>query len=209
MGIAIHFGGTFSTRHTMKEFVTEVQDIATVLKWKFHVISDEEIPTTVGPIEKDCDLYGICLTPTECETMTLTFHSNRKMMSISTLQVLEPELWAEHPTWLYTISCKTQFGGPKMHKSVIMLLKYLSTKYLDDFTMFDETDYWNTGDEEAMTKLFEKMSSLINMLRGTIEDFPMQDNEDPEQYFKRILGDKVEIHGPFTAKNDNSETSKD
>ncbi len=193
MGISIHYSAKFGTRHTMREFIEETVDIAKTLNWKYTILEDREFPETPGTLEKDCDLFGLLLTPPECETLDLCFHGDRRLINITCLQVIDPKDWKKDPSWIYTASCKTQFAGPAVHKQIILLFKYLHKKYFDELEMNDETDYWKTSDEDKLKQLFDKMSRLINMLKDTLDDFPIQENEDVEDYFKRILGKSVEI----------------
>lgn len=193
MGITIHYKAKFGTKHSMREFIDETVDIAKTLNWKFTILEDREFPAIPGKLEKDCDLFGLLLTPTGCETLDLCFHGDRRLINITCLQVIDAKEWKKDPSWIYTASCKTQFGGPAVHKQIVLLIKYLSKKYFDEIEMNDETDYWKSGDEEKLNQLFGKMSRLITMLKETLDDFPIKENEDVEDYFKRILGKSVEI----------------
>lgn len=89
--------------------------------------------------------------------------------------------------YLYMLSVKTQFAGSTTHKLIVHLLKYLSKKYLYEFNVFDEGNYWETGDEVLLEQIFEKYNYLLNAVGDALESMPLKKGESFETYFSRIM----------------------
>ncbi len=89
--------------------------------------------------------------------------------------------------YLYMLSAKTQFAGSTTHKLIVHLLKYLSKKYLNEFNVIDEGNYWETGDEILLEQTFEKYNYFLNAVGDALEYTPLKEGEDFETYFLRIM----------------------
>lgn len=110
MGLSFHYSASIiSTRH-IEMMVDEVKDISKSLSWESICIQDE-------------NLYGIVVSPDVSEPLWLTFANNKKLCT--PVSILYNKEDSEN---YYTASTKT-FGGSEIHKSLLRLLKYLSTKY--------------------------------------------------------------------------------
>ena len=73
MGLSIHYSGRFNPAASLKAMIEEVKDIATIYKWDYFVF-DNEFPTdSLGKTIYNQQIYGICFTPPECETVDLCF----------------------------------------------------------------------------------------------------------------------------------------
>ncbi len=93
----------------------------------------------------------------------------------------------EEAEYLYMLSTKTQYAGIEIHKLVIHLLKYLSEKYLQDFALMDEGEYWETGDEKLLGDAFKRYTFLIESFTSSIENYPKKAGESFETYFEKLL----------------------
>ena len=87
---------------------------------------------------------------------------------------------------IYTITTKTQFSGHETHKKLILLLDYVSKKYLEDFECLDEGFYWETRDEKLLKKTFAKQTNLIDSFMSSIEMIPIKEDENIEDYLIKI-----------------------
>ena len=83
------------------------------------------------------------------------------------------------------LSVKTQYAGIEIHKLIIHLLKYLSGKYLQDFKVIDEGEYWETGDEKLLQDTFKRYTDLIESFASSLETYP----KNPGKVLKLILKD--------------------
>jgi hypothetical protein len=205
LGLSFHYRGRLKSATTLPSLVDEVEDICKVLNWKCSVF-ETEYPDNkfVTPIN-DSD-YGILFSPPSCEPVSLVFDSEGKIYTPWLKEILNkhksgevkvitvklnldddnpvPEISEESEDFdpldmVYSISVKTQFAGAESHVQLMELLRYLSEKYLTEFHIQDESDYWNTRNAE---KLHEKMNK-INQFMDTFHD--MMDNQnikDPKDF---------------------------
>lgn len=89
--------------------------------------------------------------------------------------------------YLYMLSTKTQFAGRDIHKIVILLLRYISKKYLSEFNLIDEGKYWETGDEKILNENFDRYEELLDSFSFAFENVPINENESIEDYLYRII----------------------
>jgi hypothetical protein len=87
---------------------------------------------------------------------------------------------------IYQISTKTLYSGVENHKKIILILDYISNKYLENFKCIDEGFYWETRDEDLLEKTFEKHSNLIDSFSSSLEMIPSKKDETLEDYLIRI-----------------------
>lgn len=167
--------------------IKEVQDVAKVYDWKYHIY-DTVFPDNKFSKETAYDkIFGINFTPTNCETISITFLSNGLMVCPSRILFFAGSKKKEELDWIYTTSVKTQYAGIKTHQFVILLFKYLAGKYFNDFELIDESGYWETNDEEKMKKQFQNYDTLIDNFALAIETLPAQKNENMIAYFERLM----------------------
>lgn len=151
MGLSIHYSGDIRSKEFIDSLTEEVTDICKTLEWPIHLFNDDEI-------------RGVCFSPKGGEPVFLTFNKDGRMLSpiiiqeksvYNNLQLTE-EL-------VFSISTKTQYAGIDAHISIITLLKYISAKYLKNFTLIDEGCYWETGDVKILMNQFKKYNSAMNI----------------------------------------------
>jgi hypothetical protein len=194
MGLSIHYSGRFNAKASLSQMIEEVKDIAEIYKWPYHVFEDEFPADSLAKAEYDQNIYGICFTPPECETVSLCFLSNGKMSNVLNLEFYGNPKNEEEAAYLYMLSVKTQYAGIEIHKLVIHLLKYLSKKYLQDFIVSDEGGYWETGDEKLLQETFKRYTILIESFASSLETYPKKYGESFEVYFERLLKQIQEKH---------------
>jgi hypothetical protein len=187
MGLSIHYRGSFNAAASLKAMIEEVKDIAEIYKWEYTIYKDKFPVNSIGKTAYSQHIYGIHFTPPDCETICLTFLSNGKMSSSSHLKFYGNSTNKVEAEYLYMLSVKTQYAGFETHKLIIHLLKYLSGKYLKDFTVNDDGRYWETGDEKLLLDTFKSYTDLIENFTSSIENFPGKPGESFEAYFKRLL----------------------
>ncbi len=86
MGLSIHYSGSFNAKTSLQEMIKEVKDIVEIYKWQYTVYEDVFPENSLGKAEYNQNIYGISFTPPECETVSLCFLSNGKMISAPNLK---------------------------------------------------------------------------------------------------------------------------
>ncbi len=82
MGLSIHYSGRFRNPVSLSEMIEEVKDIAEFNKWKYSIFDEQFPENTFAKSSYNQDVYGICITPPKCETISLSFLSNGRMSDL-------------------------------------------------------------------------------------------------------------------------------
>ena len=187
MGLSIHFSGQLRKAELLPAMIEEVIDVSNVYGWKYKVINSQFPNNCFENGTSFDDIYGICFTPTDCETISLTFLSNGTMVSPDSVSFFANSEDETIRSYIYFISVKTQFAGVFTHLLIIRLLKYLNEKYFDGFKLDDESYYWETGDENLAHERFKLYDKLLDNVVLSIQTFPIEPNEDIVAYFERLM----------------------
>ena len=174
MGLAIHYSGYLQHKEMLDPLIEEVTDICKELGWPTHSFDDDAIK-------------GVSFAPEGSEPVFLTF--NHEGRTLSPLSILTKDIYdgVQIPKELiYTTSTKTQYAGMEAHIAVIRLLKYLSTKYLKDFTLSDEGNYWETGDEKILSRQFDRYNGAMDMFSAVLKDLPAVPGETAASLAERL-----------------------
>lgn len=187
MGLSINYKGRFSKDASLSKMLDELKEIMEILKWDYFIY-DEEFPKQSDDNESyNENIYGISFNPPECETVFLSFLSNRRMSSIVNLKHFGNSSDKKYQEYLYLLSVKTQFAGVEMHKTIIGLFRYLKEKdYFESLEIMDEGQYWETGDEQLLKDTFKKYTFLLDNFRLALETSPKNKDEDYVNYFERL-----------------------
>jgi hypothetical protein len=186
MGLSIHYSGSFNPSASLEEMVEEVVEIAQVYKWE-HTIFETRFPK--GGFEEPYNdkIYGIVFSPPSCEPVFLTFLSNGRMSNANHLRFFSNSSDEQEQKYLYMLSTKTQYAAMKTHMLIIHLLKYLTNKYLQEFCLTDEGNYWETEDEKLLEATFNRYHDLVNSVADALGTFPLKTGETMEEYLYRLI----------------------
>ena len=77
--------------------------------------------------------------------------------------------------------------GWQIHISVLRILKHISNKYFQHFSLNDEGSYWKTENENFLKERFKQYGDLLNKFSTGLEMMPINAGETLTDYFKRIL----------------------
>lgn len=185
MGLTIHYNGKLKLASSLSQLIEETKDIAQSNQWDYFVFEDA-FPNDCFSKEIDRKyLYGIMITPKGSEPVCFSFLNNGKMCGILNYNHLQidPSI---NGIMLYTVSVKTQFSSPDIHQKIILLLDYISSKYLKNFECCDEGKYWETRNKETLIELFERNGRLINSFSSAVEMIPKNEGENLEDYLIRL-----------------------
>ena len=174
MGLSIHYSGYILDKKMLDPLIEEVTDICKTLNWSTHTFDDDEIK-------------GVSFAPEGSEGIYLTF--NKDGRALSPINILAKDIYDDKlvpKELMFTANTKTQYAGADAHITIIKLLKYLSNKYLKDFTLTDEGYYWETGDEKILLKQFERYNAAIITFSETLKSLHAVPGEMPESLVDRI-----------------------
>ena len=190
MGLTFHYSGSFKKDASLQELIEEVKDIAGINGWEYHIY-DRELPhDDYGKDVFNDRIYGISFNPVGSEPVWLCFLSNGRLSSPDLLQYYgSPENPADRKH-LYLVSTKTQFSGMTTHMIIINLLKYIDSKYLTGLKVYDEGQYWETGDAKLLEDIFKRFNTALDIFGTAVEKNEKLPDESYEDYFKRILKGK-------------------
>ena len=87
--------------------------------------------------------------------------------------------------YFYGNFTKTQYAGWKTHKIIIDLFRYISKKYLKNFSMIDEGKYWETNNEELLKETFKEWGALIDGFTDTLSKIKRKKKETTEDLIIR------------------------
>ena len=184
MGLSIHFSGCLRKAEHLPAMIEEIKDISNVYGWKYHIFDTRFPNNTFENHTSFENVYGINFTPTDCETISLTFLSNGKMVSPERIDFFAH---TKDEPYIYIVSVKTQFAGVIVHQLLIRLFKYLNDKYFEDFKLSDESYYWETDDENLMRERFKVYDNLLDNFVLSIQTFPLESGENILSYFERLM----------------------
>ena len=186
MSISIHYSGSFNPSASLEEMVEEVVEIVKVYQWE-HTIYETRFPKGGFDEPYNEKIYGVIFSPPSCEPVFLTFLSNGRMSNDNHLRFFGNSSDEKKQKYLYMLSTKTQYAGIKIHMLIIHLLKYLTNKYLQEFRLTDEGNYWETGDEKLLEATFNRYNDLVNSVAHALDIFPVKTGETMEEYLSRLI----------------------
>jgi hypothetical protein len=68
-----------------------------------------------------------------------------------------------------------------------VLLKYLKPKYFFELSVYDEGQYWETGDEAVLSNIFDRYEAAFEIMDDALNNNTRNAGESCEDYVKRIL----------------------
>lgn len=187
MGLTIHYSGRFNPAASLPAMIEEVKDIVSIYKWPYNIYETEFVKNELGKTKYTDKVYGISFTPPECETVSIQFLSNGRMSNEVNLEIYGNSKIRHEKKFLYMLFTKTQFAGMEIHKLVVHLLKHIEKKYLLDFKVNDEGEYWNTLDEKMLAERFTIYNMLLDDFTTALEIFPVGKGERFDKYFMRLM----------------------
>ena len=184
MGLTIHYCGKLRNPVSIPSLITEAKDISESMHWPYEVI--ERLP--------DVPVEGILISPNGSEPLWLTFHEAgfmcNPLLYSYVMEVEGKDIPADAEQWLFT---KTQYAGVEAHMALIKLLRHLSQKYFEKIEVYDESQYWETGDEALCRKKFGESERFIGMVGDALDSIEFDPAESAETIatkIEKLLSDK-------------------
>lgn len=192
MGVTLHYCGQLRESALLPDLIAEVQDICQSMEWpckSIDLLMDDGIDPAVirflaGEEASGVHLQGLSFQPhPESESVVLTFTPAGHL--VAPFSVIAGDAYPELDD-IYWTHCKTQFAGPDVHMAVCHLLDYLSQRYLKNFDVLDESQYWSTRDKDQLYRLFQRTQKAIDSFADALENLDMPDVTDTEELVQRL-----------------------
>lgn len=175
MGITIHYKGKLNSPDLIDPFCEEMEDIARSMEWEYNRfdfdISKDEIP-----------LKGLIIKPHKSvEPLQIMFDQSGNLRNSFLVKWLEDE---NGSTFFNHI--KTQFAPIDIHIAVIKLLKYLQQKYMENLEVWDEGNYWQTGNRELLKEKLEFLNAAMDRLEDVLNSIEFEKGSSAESVAEKI-----------------------
>jgi hypothetical protein len=176
MGLSIFYSGRIRNVKSLAVMKQEVQDICQGLQW----VSNDfmywpEIP-----------LNGFQFHPPSCEPVWFTFREDGFL--------IDPVYYTYSPAYRkkepladkFLLNTVTQYAGIEAHMALIKFLRYLSNKYFDAFHLVDESEYWETGNEEKCKDWFIMFEAWMQNMSSDLGKLDGRGYESGEHFQERV-----------------------
>ena len=175
MGITIHYRGTLDDIDKLVELTEELKTIAEAMKWEYQEIDDdwnEPVEASLmhkngaAHIDGNLGLKGILLVPGGgSESLHFCFDKDGNLYSVMGKMLVVDGTLSHEDSWVFV---KTQFASPELHAWICGLLKHLKKKYISDLEVFDDGEYWETGDMDLLRKKMDFLNQKLGQLSETL-----------------------------------------
>ncbi len=193
MGVTIHYRGKIDDTADVSNLADDLEDFANELGWESQRMDEDWSKPNTAAISVEGDtarvtghapLKGIMLSPHKhCEPFALTFNSDGYLIGFVGMTLLAEGKTTPEKS---VMSTKTQFAPVEVHITIVKLLQYIKKRYISNLEVFDDGDYWETGDinelkrrrgtiERAMDTLEDALSKI---LRKKVENKSSEDIAD-------------------------------
>ena len=190
MGITIHYKGRLNDNNLIEPFILEFEDIAKDMNWEYQIL-DEDLsePNTAyienGKINGNLPLKGISINiHPDSETLSFYFDKDGNLRDLLSTALLSGEDLENSYSFV-----KTQFVPFQIHITIVKLLRYIKSKYINNITVVDESEYWTSNDELQLKNKFEfidnRITEMVNDLESTSNDTLEVLLDKIEKLFKR------------------------
>lgn len=185
MGLTIHYSGRLKNAYELAILIHEVREIAIEKDWDYFVFEEQFKDDSFSSSPEIEDLFGIMVTPKGSEPLCFSFLSDGRMCGIINFNVIKINNTIDEDL-AFSLFTKTQYAGFEIHKQLIILLDYISKKYLADFECNDEGQYWETRDENLLIETFKKFGNFIDSFASSLEMTPPNKGENLEDFILRM-----------------------
>jgi hypothetical protein len=185
MGLTIHYSGNLGQANELESMIDEVLDIAIEKGWDYFVFENKFKDDAFSNQPETEHLFGIMVTPKDAEPMCFSFLSDGRMCGIINFNVIQINSTIDEEL-AFSMFTKTQYAGFEIHKELIILLDYISKKYLTNFECIDDGEYWETRDEDLLIETFRRYDRFIDGFASSLEMLPQSQNENMEDYIERL-----------------------
>ncbi|MBU0474773.1 MAG: hypothetical protein KKF62_11485 [Bacteroidetes bacterium] len=188
MGISIHYKGKLNNTTLLQPFIDEIEDISKDMNWDYNLFeNDITLPNTSkienGIISGHLPLRGISINiHPKAESLYFYFDKNGNLRNLISACLSKEDEIKPNST-----SIKTQFAPIEIHITIINLLKYIKSKFISNFEVNDEGEFWETDDILLLRQKFDYLNSALNKVAGLIDEMQIRYNETPDAILARLM----------------------
>ncbi len=190
MGVTIHYGGSIKSIDLVDELVDEMVEVCNANNWKYQLI-DTKTHETVDPNDTLPHLKGIAFGIDEAESVWFTFDHYGMLLSpmVAMFQQHEPEQTKGMDHHAFT---KTQSAGPDYHIKIVNIMKYVSNKYFKDWSVKDESEYYETENREHLVECMDIIDKSLAALNEAFavhgEGMAGKSEQEIKDFIGKVLG---------------------
>ncbi|KQS89793.1 hypothetical protein [Chryseobacterium sp. Leaf394] len=144
MGITIHFEGKVKNDENYNLLVRKVIEYSEFQGWNFFEFQNELKKLERVKNEEDWDYIGTT------KGVQVQPHKNSEPLIFE----FDKDLYIQE-------YCKTQFSDIETHIKITELLNVI-TDYFSNLEIFDESEYWETGNERLLQENWEKFYTAMD-----------------------------------------------
>ncbi len=187
MGITIHYNGKLNSTNLIEPFISEIEDIAKDMNWKYNILeNDLHEPNTSrldgGEITGHIPLKGISLSiHKDAESLSFYFDKDGNIRNLVSMAFLSKDELSESSDFV-----KTQFAPIQIHITIIKILNYIKSKYINNLEVIDDGDYWIAQDEELLKKKFDFLNDKINEVGNLLSNIKFTQDDSVTSMIERI-----------------------
>ncbi|MBL0023927.1 MAG: hypothetical protein WBP08_15325 [Saprospiraceae bacterium] len=212
MALSFHYKGKLKNAPSLPFLVEELEDICHVFDWKIKVYNNIFPKNTFADPVND-ENYGIMFTPPSSDPVSFVFDSEGRVIQpwlrdilkktqdgeikVITIQlnvddassdpiVSEQNEAFDPASILYSVHVKMPSSSAEIYVKVVELLRYLSQKYLEDFTIKDETNYWGSGDVTILKDDSTAINVIVERFQELLGREPIKDPKDFIRLLKKL-----------------------
>lgn len=193
MGVTIHYNGTMD-RARLAEMLDAARLYCAENRWLYHDVDDRilgHVERIVETRETEIEMNGIQGTNVESITKTFPIDDSLRGLIINVHPKCEPvwltfneagELAYYMPLndlgeyWeMKSLFTKTQFAGTRTHIAVCNFLHYLQDNYFPGLNVYDEANYFESGDASRAAQQIGFLDSIMDRLQSALEDETIED----------------------------------
>jgi hypothetical protein len=209
MGIHFQYSGELKEAKLLPELMFEVEDICDTLQWPVEFF-ETAYPGNSFFEQDEKPSFGIAFTPPECETIYFTFDNHGRLWhpflsgmlnneSTHEIKVITVKLnlddenpepiiteggkEADLEMLVYQIHVKTTTSDASAYIQIVELVRYISEKYLTNFTFSDDAGYWKNRNTDVLSNKLKTAKFLIETLHEKLAE---KDFKNPEEFLKFI-----------------------
>lgn len=155
MGITIYYKGKLHTMEKLPSLIEEVIFFCRQSHWEYELFHRScEVP-----------VQGIAFEPKGSHAVWMTFNDNGELITPPAY-----EEFGEDIDKNYQVNTKTHYAGYKNHIRVVELIRYLALEYFSEFSMLDESQFWQTRNKAICQKEFEIMEQWVGQMINRLDE---------------------------------------